>query len=249
MMSHCALLTRPSGDNDRLAHLLKQSGIRCLERPMFEIRPTEITAAQKTQAMSLNQFGHIIFVSKNAVHCGVKFLEQYWPQWPQVEWFAVGNATARELELFDIRASYPQKAGSEGLLDLPQMKDVTNCKVMIVRGHGGRELLSTELSDRGAKVSYLEVYERVEIEYGEELASDLFDLGVNFAVVTSAQGLRHLIASLSTLEIGTLHLVVPSRRIALLAGQLGCTRVFEADGADDESLLQSILKITLLMQT
>ena len=249
MMSHCALLTRPSGSNDRLSRLLKQSGIRCLERPMFEIQPTVVTAAQKTQAMNLDQFDCVIFVSKNAVRYGARFLERYWPQWPQGEWFAVGKTTAIELEQFDIKAIYPERAGSEGLLDFQQMKDVADRKVMIVRGRGGRELLAAELSARGAKVSYLELYERIEVKYGEELASDLSEHGVNLGVVTSAQGLRHLFASLSAQEIATLHLVVPSKRIALLADELGCTRVLEADGADDEALLQSILKITLLMQT
>lgn len=248
MMSHCVLLTRPCGANDRLSRLLKQNGIRCLERPMFEIRPVKITADHRTLAMNLDQFDRVIFVSKNSVHYGVAFLQQYWPQWPGVKWFAVGLSTGKALELFDIKAIYPPKAGSEGLLDLQQMRDVAKNKVMIVRGLGGREHLSDELSGRGARVSYLEIYERIEVGYGEELASDLFDHGVNLAVVTSAQGLQHLIASLSVGEIATLYLVVPSRRIALLADGLGCKRVLEADGADDESLLQSILKITLLMQ-
>ena len=120
---------------------------------------------------------------------------------------------------------------------------------MIVRGRGGRELLAEELSRRGATVDYLETYERKEVSYGEELSSSLFDNGVDLAVVTSAQGLAHLFSSLSTREIDTLHLVVPSVRIAQLAKESGCPHVHESDGADDEALLQSILKATLLLNT
>ena len=155
----------------------------------------------------------------------------------------MGKATAIELEHFDIKAIYPKKAGSEGLLKLQQMKAVAGSTAMIVRGRGGRELLAEELSTRGAKVSYLEVYERVEIMYGEALASELSEQGVNIVVATSAQGLRHLIASLSARELATLHLVVPSRRIALIAEELGWKHILEANGADDESLLQSILRL------
>jgi uroporphyrinogen-III synthase len=247
MMSHCVLLTRPRGFNDRLSRMLTQSGIRSLERPMFEIEPCEVTEAQKGLAINLDQFDYVIFVSKNAVRYGACLLERYWPQWPQVEWLAVGKATGEDLEPFGIRAVYPNKAGSEGLLNFQQLKDVADCKVMIVRGVGGRELLAGELSHRGAKVSYLESYARIEIAYGEALASDLFEYGVDLVVATSEQGLRHLIASLSVQEIATLNFVVPSRRIARLAEVLGCTQVFEANGADDESIVQSILKATLLM--
>ncbi len=247
-MNHCVLLTRPHGSNEELSRLLKLSGIQSLERPMLEIRPVQKASQLKTQALNLDQCSCVIFVSRSAVRYGVELLEKYWPQWPKIDWFAVGKATGNALEEYGIKAAYPEQAGSEGLLDIEQLQNLNNKLVMIVRGRGGRELLATELSSRGAKVSYLEVYERIEIEYGEALPSDMFTHGVDLAVATSAQGMQHLLSSLTAQEIATLHLVVPSKRIARLADEMGCVHVHQADGADDDSLLQSILKAALLMQ-
>ncbi len=247
-MNHCVLLTRPRGSNGELSRLLKQRGIKSLERPMLEIWPAPEASRQKTLALNLDQCCCVIFVSVNAVHYGMEFLEQYWPQWPQIEWLAVGKATALALEAYGIKAAYPDEAGSEGLLDVEQLQELTNSTVMIVRGCGGRELLATELSSRGAKVSYLEIYQRIELEYREDLISDMFAHGVDIAVATSAQGMQHLLSSIGAQDVAKLHLVVPSKRIGKLAGEMGCVHIHEADGADDDSLLQSILRATLLMQ-
>jgi uroporphyrinogen-III synthase len=198
--------------------------------------------------LDFDQFDTAIFVSKNAVTFGIPLLEQYWPQWPQVTWLAVGHSTAKALEKFDIKAEYPGQPGSEGLLDLDCLENVTQTKILIVRGGEGRKLLAGELLRRGAQVSYLEVYSRVEVVYPVSLSADLFDSKVDISVVTSAQGLSHFAHSLSSQELGKLQLVVPSGRIERIARDLGCVKVHLASGADDESLLQAILETTFLMK-
>lgn len=251
-MSHCVLLTRPRGSNDGLAQMLDQRGIRSLERPMLEIKSVPVDPINKRLALNFDQFDCVIFVSKNAVIFGIPFLEQYWPQWPQITWLAVGWSTAMELEKFDIKAEYPGQAGSEGLLGLDcldaGLQDATHMKIMIVRGGEGRGLLAEELSKRGASVSYLEIYERVKVIYPMDLSADLFACKVDISVVTSVEGLTHLAHSLSNQELGKLHLVVPSGRIDTIARDLGCKNVHLASGADDDSLLQAILGITFLMK-
>ena len=215
---------------------------------MLEIRSVPVKPAAKALVLNFDQFDVAIFVSKNAVTFGIPLLEQYWPQWPKVTWLAVGQSTAKALEKFDINAEHPVQPGSEGLLALDCLRDVKQTKILIVRGGEGRKLLAEELLKRGAEVSYLEVYARVEVAYPESLSVDLFDSKVDISVVTSAEGLSQLAHSLSSQELGKLQLVVPSGRIERIARDLGCTRVHLASGADDESLLRAILETTFLMK-
>jgi uroporphyrinogen-III synthase len=215
---------------------------------MLEIKSVPVNPTVKALLLDFDQFDAAIFVSKNAVTFGIPLLEQYWPQWPEVTWLAVGQSTAKALEKFDINADFPVQPGSEGLLGLACLRDVMQTKILIVRGGEGRKLLAEELLRRGAEVSYLEVYARAEVVYAERLSLDLFERKVDVSVVTSAEGLSHLAHSLSRQELGKLQLVVPSGRIERIARDLGCTKVHLASGADDESLLQAILETTFLMK-
>lgn len=247
-MAHCVLLTRPEGFNDDLAHLLELRGMSTLCRPLLKIVSKLASAESKTIVMNLDEYDCIIFISRNAVQFGLPVLEEYWPQWPQLNWFAVGKSTAAELKVADISAEFPQRSGSEGLLDLERLKKVQGQKVLIVRGGKGRELLASELSNRGADIQYLEVYERTAISYGQDLASDTVENRVNLCVVTSAEGLKQLQASLNSIEIGKLTLVVPSQRLEILARDLGMDKVQCAQGADDESLLEKLLEVAFLLK-
>jgi uroporphyrinogen-III synthase len=245
--NHCVLLTRPADFNNGLQSLLRKAGIRSIERPMLEIKSLSMTPEIKSLVMNLDQQDSVIFVSQNAVSMSISTLEEYWPQWPQLSWFAVGKGTAQALLNLGIRAIYPDKASSEDLLALPELQKVQDSKIMIVRGQGGRELLAEKLNQRGARISYLETYSRVGIDYGETLGKDLYKERVDFCIATSLEGLNHLSDSLNRAELAKLHLIVPSSRIAAGAGNRGWAGVYEAAGADDEALLQSILKATLVM--
>jgi uroporphyrinogen-III synthase len=245
--NHCVLLTRPLGFNNGLQDLLHKAGIRSIERPMLEIKRLGMTPETKTLVMNLDEQDIVIFISQNAVTLGIATLEEYWPQWPQLSWFAVGKGTAQALLKFGIDAIYPDKASSENLLALPGLQKVQGSKIMIVRGEGGREFLAERLKEQGARVSYLETYTRVGIDYGETLAKDLYGERVDLCVVTSLEGLNQLSGSLNRAELGKLHLIVPSSRIAADAGNQGWVSVTQSTGADDEALLQSILKTTLVI--
>ena len=216
---------------------------------MLEIKSLSITPGAKNLVMNLDQQDIVIFVSRNAVIKSIPVLEEYWPQWPLLSWFAVGRSTAQALENYGIKAAYPDKAGSEGLLALPGLREPEASRVMIVRGQGGRELLAEELVARGAAVSYFETYTRIGVDYGAGLVGDLYEENINICVVTSLEGLDQLLVSLNKSELGKLHLVVPSARIAVAAGNQGWAGVSEASGADDAALLQSILQALVIVES
>ena len=247
-MKRCVMLTRPRGFNTALAGLLGKSGIHSIERPMLEIERIEPDNAARQLAMSLADFDKVVFVSKNAVAYGIPLLEQYWPQWPRLQWFAVGRSTAESLDRFDIRAAYPPGETSEDLLDMPEFTQVAGESVLIVRGQGGREKLSEILSDRGARVRYLEVYRRVRVDYRDFPGGLTGDEKVDVVVVTSAEGLHALADSLPPRELAKLRYVVPSERVATIARELGGLQIQVAGHADDASLLQACLRSFMLIE-
>ena len=231
------LLTRPVGTDTRLTELLGAEGIDCVECPLLKIEPLPVSTGLITD---LDQFDALIFISVNAVKYGLTALEQYWPQWPTaLNWFAVGQATAGALAEWNLKADYPEVAGSEGLLALAPLLEISGKRVLVIRGRGGRELIKETLESRGALVEYLEVYERTPVDVDQQIDVT----AVSVVVCTSVEGLEQLIKGLDRREVVKLSLIVPSRRVAQVAEQFGFARVKQAAGASDEAMLNAILDV------
>ena len=93
------LLTRPPGENESLADLLRLEGLSPIVRPLIELIEKSIDPEMKRIALDLDRYDKIIFVSKSSVRFGIPVLENYWPQWPlSLEWFSVGSGTAEALK-------------------------------------------------------------------------------------------------------------------------------------------------------
>lgn len=229
------LLTRPEGENEGLAAQLRSAGENVLTRPLIRLSATEPDHALRQTAMDLDQQDIIIFISKSAVRIGMPLLDQYWPQWPVgLTWLAVGSGTADLLKDWQINAGFPSKAGSEGLLALPELNQVTDQKVLIVRGQGGRELLSQTLTDRGATVTYWEVYRRDVIAL-----SDIESLTPGSLVVaTSGEIVDALVSQLGE-RTAELVLVTVSDRIAERASDR-FSSIKIAAGASEQALYETI---------
>ena len=230
------LLTRPGGHNAGLAALLEARGCRVEERPLIEIEPLAFDESSKRVVMDLDRFDDVVFVSGNAARIALPVLERYWPQWPVgLRWFAVGAGTAAWLEDIDMPVTYPKHGASRGLLDMEALASVAGRRVLIVRGRGGRELLADTLRDRGAEVTYLEVYERKGIDYGPGFADEMERLDIECAVITSGESLAHF-ARLVPPGAHAPSLAVPSERIRDMAIALGFAKVAVVEDMSDESI-------------
>lgn len=229
------ILTRPAGQNERLAQRLAAEGYRTIERPLLEIAPLEPGNNERKLMMELDRFDDIIFVSGNAVDHGVPLLEQYWPQWPiALHWAAVGPATAARLPP-EITVTFPQAGASEALLQMERFREVSGRNVMIVRGRAGRELLADTLRERGAQVQYLEVYERKPVDHqSQDLPGE-----TNVAVITSGEALERF-ADLVDARTFNGGLIVPSARVRTMAIERGFAKVDTVDNLNDESIVRAI---------
>lgn len=243
------LVTRPIEQQQTLRERIEDRGGKVLSLPLIDIQPlqqaSEIQAATE-KIQHLDNYQILIFVSSNAAKFGAELINSYWPQFPiGLSMLAIGPATAKCLSsLLDadiIQADFG--VTSEDLLKLPLLSDVSEKKIGIVRGQGGRELLADTLRARGARVDYLETYRRTDVDYDAvKFCNKLNTAGVNVLTVTSGQALDRLQAMLADNkeEMSLLPLLVPSNRILLQAREFGFSQVVNANGADPESYLLAL---------
>jgi uroporphyrinogen-III synthase len=196
--------------------------------------------------LDLDHYQHIIFISANAVHFGMAVVTDHWPQLPVgINWYAVGDATARGLERFDIQAVTPgSDMTSEGLLSLPYLRNIEGQRVLIVKGEGGRHTLRTELLRRGALVDELACYRRglPELAAGA-LAQRIAQWQIDLILISSGEGLANLLLLLSpaeTTKLKAIDLIVPSQRVAEMARDAGFGRIVTAENASDVAMLRAL---------
>jgi uroporphyrinogen-III synthase len=241
------LITRPAGQAQELCAAVAAKGFTAHCLPMLQVLPLpELAPVQRAQVQDLDHYQHLIFVSGNAVRYGMAWIESCWPQLPVgLDWYAVGDATARLLLPFGIEAHTPGAAmSSEGLLALPQLQQVQAAPVLIVKGEGGRQTLAEELRRRGAQVDELVCYRRAAPEIGPgELVLKLLQWEIGLVKISSGEGLSNMLALLSpaeTTKFSRITLLVPSPRVADIAHTAGFERVITAENASDSAMLRAL---------
>ena len=233
------LLTRPDGLNQALARALQLRQVSYQITPLIEITQLDVQADARLLIEDLDRNDIIIFVSRQAVRFGLPVLERYWPQWPQLQWLSVGPGTAEELKQLGIASVFPDSPGSEGLLELAQLHQPEGKQILIVSGHGGRALLGDTLSNQGALVQYLAVYERRKVGHAG-LWQRMREAGIDTIVVSSVQILDSFSLACSVRHRQDVQLIATSTRIGEQAIRQGYNKVHVADDASTDGLLKAI---------
>lgn len=245
------LVTRPRDRAAPLLQAIEEHGGSAVLLPMIDIcaldaqRDADIRAHADTLAAAQTSFHSVIFISVNAVHFGLAQLRRFSEHLPeQMRVYAIGEATRQAL--VDAGVSVNAVAGamnSESLLQLPDLQQVTDQRMLIVRGVGGREHLAEQLSERGASVDYLECYRRVAASLpAGEFSKTLLDGRVNAITVNSGETLQNLARHIRE-EHETafeLPLIVPSERVAGLARDAGFSAVIVAANAGVAATVEAL---------
>ncbi len=233
------LVTRPDERGKALVDRLNQAGVVALHLPLLSIEAGAELAQLPT---------NVFLVSKSAVDFADKTLKDIGFSWRQdLQYFTVGHRTAQHFSCqTECAVRYPiTSENTEGVLNLPQMTELTDKNLLILRGNGGRELLREQATLRGATVDTVECYQRTPISYNnEEQTSICIRSGVQTLVVTSLEILQALIEFVPENEQNWLKnccLVTVSQRIADVAIQQGWHHVVVSAGADNQSLLNTLL--------
>ncbi|MCA0894728.1 uroporphyrinogen-III synthase [Microbulbifer agarilyticus] len=243
------LITRPAHQSDRWQALLQAQGAMVDSIPMLAIEPvTDADAVQavKSLIMDFDQFDHAIFVSQNAVQFGFDWLDDYWPQLPQgPRYYAIGAATAKAI---CNRGAEPESCDSaamdsEALLGLPPLQNPDGERVILFRGQGGRPLIGQTLAERGARVDYCELYQRLLPSAAcEQLRS--YAHTPDAITLHSGETLENLQRALEETgkraSLNDCPLILPSQRVAEQARALGFGKVFAAKNAGDAAMLDAL---------
>ncbi|NRD75748.1 uroporphyrinogen-III synthase [Shewanella sp. VB17] len=236
------LLTRAKDRNQLMSEALEQLGVSYIVTPLLEIKATDTTDEQNAIA-HVNSADIVIFISTNAV----KFSSQAIAlnKHKAATFYAIGNATFQALQELGIASlSTPaDNQQTEGLLSLPELQDLSNKKVVIVRGDGGRETLAETLIQRGGKVNYWEAYQRTCPLIDKCIPTQWQDAGVDTIIITSGEILHSLIKLVPKELFAwllTCHIIVPSSRVKEQALAYGLHQVTNAKAANCKAMISAL---------
>ncbi len=236
------LILRPVEQAQQTIQHIEQLGWQAIHFPTVEIKAANSTESG-AMLNNLEQYDWIIFVSQNAVRY---FMQQVQPssiKLPRIA--AVGNATALAIETAGLSVSVlPQNTySSEGLLQSSDFIDVSGQHILIVRGNGGRELIAETLRQRGASVSYAEVYRRQLPETDTTRLEEIWHSQIDVILATSNQLLDNLVTLVAE-KIGPLFfskpVVVISSRMQRHAQQLGFSTIWLAEGPSNDQMIETL---------
>ena len=250
------LITRPEGRNDELRSALVAAGAQVWVQPLLCIVPLDSSDERYQQArrrlLDLDLYQHIIFISVNAVACGMALIDELWPQYPVgVRCHAIGVATARALcewpwpadALTPLDELQQRAMDSDSLLASSAFADVDQQRVLIVRGCGGREQLAEKLRERNARVDYAECYQRCGPELNAAvLQAQLDEASINFVCLNSGDTLQQFTQRIAAPRRDHYHLVLPSARVQQLAEEAGFSNTLLAENAGTAATLAAIKK-------
>ncbi|PYF77967.1 uroporphyrinogen-III synthase [Marinomonas alcarazii] len=237
------LITRPEPENTLSCERVRHHGWSAIPLPMLEIAPIEENdrkAAIRAKIFDIDTFDYVIFVSKNAARIACDWLDDCWPMLPaNVHWIGIGQGTTQTLIDEGVPALSNPGHTTEALLEWLKPARMKDQKILIIRGEGGRPELGNKLEERGAKVSYLSLYDRKKPRYSAQTFVMLPD--INLIWVTSGESLANL-SEYVTRHMPhwkSLPILTPSSRVNQQAIDMGWVNATCANGADDNSLIKA----------
>jgi len=239
------LVTRPAEQAETLCRLIEQEDGTPFRLPLLEIEAAASDSAGGAALREARGADWLVFVSANAVRCALRLLKGDLTALRGPRVAAIGQATADTLMGAGIAVDLTPKPqfNSESLLAMPELADVAGRRFLIVRGQGGRELIGTTLTARGAEVRYAEVYRRAMPAADASAVLDAWNgSGTRAIVLTSGEALNNLgiLLSASGREVpAAATAVVIGERIAELARAAGFRQVI-AVAADDPAIVAAL---------
>jgi uroporphyrinogen-III synthase len=233
------VVTRPAGQAESLADLIRAEGGTPIVFPVIEIRDVADVKPILALIDRLEEFDIAVFISANAVAKAMNLVQsrRTWPASVRVATIGKGSEKALKRFGFTDIVAPAGRFDSEALLELAALRDVSGKRVVIFRGDGGRELLGDTLSARGATVEYAECYRRVRPDADVAPLLKLWARGeLDGITVTSSEGLHNLydmVGKLGQQWLRRTPTFAPHARIVAGARELGLERVTETAPGDE----------------
>jgi uroporphyrinogen-III synthase len=238
------LITRPEDRGDALLTAATAAGLYACCLPLQEIvaGADVLAAIQALNQASPNAL--IIATSQYAISAVSSHKSPL--HWPKCDYLAVGKATAERWRLSGVQADYPQQADSEGLLAMPQCAHLKGREVILLKGHGGRELLADTLQQQAADLAIFEVYRRQTSANLGKLKQLIVDQKINTLLATSGE-LVTLIGNQLSSDPSLkqqITLLVPSERVKEIAQSLNFTSIINIKSAGNDAVMRVLSELT-----
>lgn len=234
------VVTRPREQAGPLCDAIVAAGGTAVAFPLLEIIALPDDPAFAAALAALDDARLAIFISPNAVAFGVSRVrgQRAWPAGLAVA--AVGQGTARALQKLGFAQVIVPSAGfdSEALLACPELSAsrLDGKTVVLFKGAGGRDLLASTLSARGAKVLPAPCYRRLPPAGDVAQLTALYASGkLSALVVSSSEAVRHLGALVPPAHRALLENTVifcPHERIAAAAAAIGGKKICLTEPGD-----------------
>lgn len=218
------LLTRQFGFLGNTAWILKRLDYQSAHIPTLKIercnKPDVLAKFKK-----LDRYTDLIFVSRNSVEIGMKAINKVGGIPADMRVMAVGSETAKQLFRHGIDSMFPEAdSGAEALLQVEQLQDLTDRRILVVRGDSGLDWPADEMRKRGAQVDHAECYRLGMPRNSRTKLEDVFAQNVNVSgvFIHSVQSLKNLvkIAGPHINRLMELTLVAGSENIAKAAQEV-----------------------------
>lgn len=242
------LVTKPKARAQYLLSQLQQRHSKVILFPTIEfIEPPQSKLAEQA-IKNLKYYDIAIFTSPTAVTKTFNLIKKHHITIPEHLQFAtVGSSSAQCLMQAGIKTViYPtQHLTSEGLLAMPLLNKVTHKQFVIFTGMGGRALLNDTLTQRGATVNIIPVYQRTTPKVANQsLSTDWRTAGVNLIITTSQEGLENLWAMVDSDTknyLANLPLLIIHPKMQAIAKSLGHHgKILLSENATDQAILATI---------
>lgn len=219
-------VTRTEPGASRLSRRLARAGYAALNAPVLYIEDTANPAPKGC-------FDFVLFVSAHAVERA--FATGWGSALRRGVAAGIGAAAETALSSRDVRM---RVCGLADAVAVTHALVTPPARTLIVKGEGGRDVVQNWVRSHGAYVADWDVYRRV------PASPDLGDDTIDAIVAASGDGLRE-IAELWFADgrSGSVPLLVPSLRVADLAGANGFDNAIVTDGAADDAVVAALSRL------
>lgn len=240
------VITRPENQSATLIQWITEANGTALNIPCLEILdPTDIDNAKHQCTELAKENDYWAFTSPNAVEYAQKFGLDFNANIPCI---SIGSGTSRLLKSLTtseiIQADTPFT--TEALLDKLSVLDLTDKKISIFSGEGGRRLLENALNSKGAIAQYVDVYRRAIPEHIDLSAVIQYNEKHPIVIFVSSQeafDAYHAVASKEDPNTLDHTLIVGSERLEAFARSLNYRNIYVASSAISADLWQKLLEI------
>ena len=245
LLGHTVLVTRPQGQAESLAALLRDLGARVLLQPAIAIESPE-DWHQVDQALDqIDEYEMLIFCSHNGVRFFLNRLEERGSDVRALSGIkigCIGRKTADALQQFHLQSDIlPSTFHAEAMAEHIG-QDAAGKRIMVIRASRGADVLARQLEAHGAEVMEVIAYQHTDVlECDATVQQTANDGDIDWVTVTSsatAQSLHRMFPeSLSKMKIASLS-PVTSRTLC----DLGHSIAAEANPYTIESLVEVLVK-------